>query len=198
MGSCDVVGFTRVRPGGRWVLSGSLGSLGCGVGLILSPWVHFCALSVSLSSSVVIGFSLRWDHPGLWGFILVQRGGRWVFPESLGSLVCAQGVVGFIRDHWVHTGSHCGSLGSSWVVGVHSDAPSGSLGSSGVVRYTRVRPGGRRFHPGVVGFTLVTPDCVLAHPVSFDSLGCALGSVGFIRFFGVYTCSPMESLGSFG
>ena len=29
----------------------------------------------------------------------------------------ALGVIGFMRGRWVHSGAHCGSLGSSGVVG---------------------------------------------------------------------------------
>ena len=89
-----VIGFTRICPRVRWVLRvrwfhshtpcpggrwGSLGSLGSVLrvaGFIRGPWVHSYALSWSLSSSVIIRFSLRWDHPG-----------------SLGSLWCNLGVV---------------------------------------------------------------------------------------------------------
>ena len=62
-------------------------------------WVHSGAPCGSLGSSGVIWFAR------------VRPWGRWVHPGSLGSLVCAQGVVGFIRGHWVLS-SLAGSLGS--------------------------------------------------------------------------------------
>ena len=114
------------------------------------------------------------------------------------------GVVGFIRNRWVHSGSHCGSLGSPGIVRftqlraggrwVHP----GSLGSLdlaladvgfalGVVGFMRGRwihldsPWGSLDSTGVVGFSRISPGVRLVHPRSLDSLGFALGVVGFIR-----------------
>ena len=70
--------------------------------------------------------------------------------ESLGSLACALGFVGFILSRWVR-----------------SCEPWRSLGSSEVVRFTRARPVVLRVNPGslgslacalgVVGFTQSRP-----------------------------------------
>ena len=108
-------------------------------------------------------------------------------------------VVGFMRGHWVHSGSPWGSLSSSGVAlrvvrficgrWVHSRSPWVSLCSSRVVRFTqgypgfvwftRVRPCGRSVHP--VWFSQVRPWGRCVHPESLDSLRFALGVVGFIR-----------------
>ena len=77
--SAGVVVFIVVRPGGRRVHTGSLGSLG------LRP-------------------EGRRVHPGslgYWGCALRVGGSiRQVHPGSLGSLGCLLGVVGFIQVHW--------------------------------------------------------------------------------------------------
>ena len=146
--SSGVVGFTRVRAGGRWVHPGSLGSLGFAL--------------VSLGSSGVVGFSLvhaggQWGSLcsrgfalGVVGFILgrwVHSGSRWGPLGLLGSLVSAMGFVGFSRSRLVHSCSLSRSLGSPWgsfIRGrwVHSGCPYGSLGSSGVVAITQFGPRG--------------------------------------------------------
>ena len=70
---------------------------------------------------------------GVVGFIR----GRWVHPESQGSLGLELGVVGFIWCRWVNSGARWGSLGYSVVVRyseVHngrSFVQPGSLGSLG-------------------------------------------------------------------
>ena len=76
MGSSGVVGFTRVRAGGRWIYSGSLCSLGFAlwvVGFALGVvrfmrglWIHLISLWGSLGSSGVVRFTR------------VRPGGRWV------------------------------------------------------------------------------------------------------------------------
>ena len=88
----------------------------------------------------------------------MRPGGRQVHPGSLGSLMCALGVVGFIRGRWVHWGApwgrriYPGSL-DSMVCAL------GSSGSSAVVRFTGMRPERRRVHPGSLGCrTPMTPD----------------------------------------
>ena len=60
--------------------------------------------------------------------------GRLIHSGSLGSFGFALGVVGFIRDCWVHSGA-------LW----------GSSGSLGVVAYIRVRPGRYWVHSGLLG-----------------------------------------------
>ena len=137
----------------------------------------------------------------------VCSGVRWVHPGRLGSLWCANGVIGFILGRWVHSGAPWVSLGSSrvalgyarggWVhpvsleslgsalgVGgfirnrcVHSDTPWGLLGSSGVVWFTRERPVGRWVHAGSLGSSGVA----FVH---------ALGVVGFIRCCWVHSGAP--------
>ena len=147
MGSCAVVVFTWVRPGGRWIHQGSLGSLGFAFGvvvLIRGCWIHSSSRWGSLGSSGFVGFTRV--RAGVVGFNPVRAGSRWVHPGSLSSLLgvvgCALWVVGFMRGRWDH-----------------SDLPWGSLGSSEVVGFTLV---GRWVHPpslgslslalGVVGF----------------------------------------------
>ena len=68
--------FTRVRAGGCWIHSGSLGSLGFALG--------------ALGSSEIVGFT--------W----VRAGGHWVLPGSFDSLGFTQEVVWFIWGHRVH------------------------------------------------------------------------------------------------
>ena len=73
-------------------------------------------------------------------FIRVRPWCLWVHPELLGSLGFALGVFELIWGRWVHSGSHCGSFGSS-----------------GVVVFTRVRLVCRWVQPeslGSLGFTL--------------------------------------------
>ena len=97
MGSSGVVGFTRVRPGGRRVHPGSLGSLTCAlrfVGFIWRRWLYSCALSSIVCALGVVGFIRgRWIHSGVpWGsigssavvgFTRVRPEGRRVHPGSL-------------------------------------------------------------------------------------------------------------------
>ena len=124
-----------MRPGGRRVNSGSLGSLtvhpgtldSLGCVLLVEPfsrdrWVHWGAPWGSSGSSGV-----AWVTG-------VRNRGRCDNSGWLGSLLCALGVVGFIRVcrfHWV--------------------APRGSSGSSAFVAFIWVRPCGRRFHPWSLG-----------------------------------------------
>ena len=211
LGSCGVIGCTRVRPRGRWVHVMSLGSLGCVLGVVGfipgrcirsgAPWRFFC------SSGVV-------------GFTCVSPRGHWVHPGSLGSFGCALGVVGFVWGHsrapWMSLDSfgvvrftrvrrwfnpeslgsllcaQCvvefvrghwvlSSLGPSGSLGFHSGATWRSLGISGVVGFTCVRSGGRWVHPGSLG-----------------SHGFALWIVGFILGCRVHSHAPSGSLGSSG
>ena len=112
MGSSEVVAFTRVRPWGRWVHPGSLGSIKFALGFtgfIRGRWVHLGSSWVSMGSSVVVGFTG------------VRHGGRWVHWRSpwgsLGALSFALRVVRFMRGHHVHSGSPLRSLSSSGFVG---------------------------------------------------------------------------------
>ena len=138
---------------------------------------------MSLVSSVVIAFSLHWDHPGWLGSFLCDLG---VAGFILCPLVCAQEVVGFIRGHWVHTGVHCGSLGTFGVVRltrVHPGGHEGSLGSLGcalwIVEFI-----------GVVGFTRVRLGCRCVHLWSLGTHECVLGVVGFMRRHWVHSGAP--------
>ena len=121
-GSSWVIGFTQKRTRCRWVYFdapwGLLGSCAV-VGFMRSgtPWG-------SLGSSGVVGFS-RVRSSVVVGFNRVRPGGRWVHPESLGSLRSAMGIVWFIRGPLVH--------------------------SMQFVGFTRLRHGGRWVHPGSLG-----------------------------------------------
>ena len=167
------VDFTGVRPGGSWVHPWLLGSLQCTLVIVRGRWVHYSAPWVWLGSSGVAEFTRVRSLRSSWvvGFTRVRRSCRWIHPCSLGSLFFVLGVIGFIRGLWVHSGSPCGSLGSSVVVGFIRVRPSdswgarwGSLSTSGVVRFIRVRPWGRCVHSG-----------------SLSTLRFALGVVGYIR-----------------
>ena len=107
VGSSRVVRFTLVLPGGRWVFPVSLGSHGCtlwDVGFFLGIWGH---------SYAPWGSPLRsMGSSGVVCFTRLRPGGRWVHPGSLGSLVYAQGVIGFVSGRWVLS-----SLRSSRVIG---------------------------------------------------------------------------------
>ena len=205
LGLSGVVGFTRVRSGGRWVHPGSLGSHGFAlwiVGFILGRRVHSDAPSGSLGSS------------GVFWFTRVRPGGRWFHLGSPCSLWCPQIVFWLIR---CHSGAPLGPLGSFWflallvfaqgVLGFILVSTGGrcvhlrSLGSSGVVWFNRVRPGGRWVHPGSLG-SLVCAQfnrvCVVGrwlHPVSLCSLGCALGIDGVIQSRLVHSGVPRGGVG---
>ena len=86
LGSSGVVKFTLVHPGGRWVHSGSLGSLRFTLGVVAFTQVrHSGSLWRSLGSSSAVEFTR------------VRPGGHWVHPGSLGSFGFSLGVIGFIR-----------------------------------------------------------------------------------------------------
>ena len=105
--SSGVTGFSSARPGGLFVLLGSLSSLTYALGvvvLIRCRWVHSRSPCMSLRSS--------WDV----GFAHVRRRDRCVHPGSFGSFGCALGIDGFIRCSCVNLRSPWGSLGSSRVV----------------------------------------------------------------------------------
>ena len=121
LGSSRFVEFTRVRPKGHWVHPGR--------------WVHSVApwRSLGSSGSPLGSLGSLGCRQDVVGFIMVLPRGHWVFPGSLGSLVCVMGAVGFIRCHWVHSGASSGSLG---YLGL-------DMGSSKVVEFTRIRPGSR-------------------------------------------------------
>ena len=93
LGSSEVVVFTRVCHGGRWVNTGYLGSVPRALGV----------------------FRVRLVHSGApWVRLVHAR--RWVHPRSLGSLGCAMGFVGFMRGRWVHASAPCWALSSCGVV----------------------------------------------------------------------------------
>ena len=186
-GSSGVAVLIGVRPGGRRVRPGSLGSLRCTLEVVRCRWVNWGA------------------HWGSWGPSNVARtielrpGGRrvslglleywcspWGSSGSLGSLGCAMGVLGYVLDRRVH-----------------SVAPWESSGSSGISWLIGVRPRGRRCALAVVGFTAVAgcigvrpeglwfircrcvvwgaPSGLLGSLGSQDSLECAVGMVGFVQ-----------------
>ena len=98
------VGFTRVRPGVRWVHPGSLRSLRCAlgvVGFIRGRLVHSRAHTDGVVFMRVVGSS------DVVGFTLVHHGGHSVHPESLVSRGCAFQFDGFIMRGWVHSGTRC-------------------------------------------------------------------------------------------
>ena len=100
LGLSGVFGFTQIRPGGHWVHTGSLGSLGFALGadgFIRSRWVHWRSPWGSLDS---LAFAL-----GVVGCTQIRPECCWVHAASSGSLGFALGVVGFIRDRWVPSGS---------------------------------------------------------------------------------------------
>ena len=105
-------------------------------GFILCRWISSRVPWELFYLFGVVGFTrtyVPWGSIGSFrdvGFAHAHHACRWVYPVSLGSLACTLGVVGYIRDRWVH-----------------SRALWGSLGSSGVVEFTRVRPGCRWVHP---------------------------------------------------
>ena len=165
--SLGVVGFIRVRTGGRWIHLGALVSFGCAlvvVGFIGGDLVHSGA-----SWSLCIFTRGRWVRPcvpmaslgSFWvvWFVGVRPGGRWVHSGSLSSFMCALVVVGlilgslgsfgcalcvvwFIRDRWVHSCAFWVS-GSCGVVGRCALVVASSFR---VVWFIRVRPGDRRVH----------------------------------------------------
>ena len=142
-GSAGDTGFIRVRPVGRRVLPGSLRSLGCALGVFGFIQGHWVPPWVSSGSSGVAGFIVV--HSGrrlgvpcgtlgsskVAGFTGVHPGCRRVHPGLLGSLGCPLGIVGFIRDRWVHWVAHLWLLSLSGVakfIGGHRVHPGSSLG----------------------------------------------------------------------
>ena len=102
LGSFGVVEFIRVHPGGRWVHSGSLGSFGCSLVVVVFILGRRDRL-VSLGSFCVVGFV--WGSFRVVGFVRVHPGGRWVHSGSFGSFKFALGVGGFVRKRWVPSGA---------------------------------------------------------------------------------------------
>ena len=94
-----VVGFVPVQPEGRWVYSGSLGLFKFALG---SFWVAGL-IRVHLRDAT---FGVHWVHLGahwesLWscevvGFVWVRTLGVWVHLVSLGSFWCALELI------WIH------------------------------------------------------------------------------------------------
>ena len=107
LGSSWVIGLTRVRPRGRWVLPGSLNSLEFALGV---AWFIRC-LWVALGfdgfiRSLWVHWRSPWGSLGSQGFALWVVGFnrcRWLHSGSFGSLGCAPVVVGFIRGIWFHS-----------------------------------------------------------------------------------------------
>ena len=142
--SFGVVELNRVRPEGRWVRRSGAPGIWDRSG---APWGSLCSFWVV-------------------GFVRMQRGGRWVHLEKLGSFGCNLRVAGFIRVRWVHScspwesvasfgvGSFGYALGVVEFIGVrwvHLLTHWLSLGSFGVVGFVRVRPGGRYVHSRLLG-----------------------------------------------
>ena len=100
MGSSWVVTFTRVRPGGRWVLPGSLDSLARAVRVfrfIRGRWLHCRAPWWSIGPDGDVGCT--WAR------------GHLVYPCSLVSLARALGVFLFSQVRSVHSRR----IGVRWV-----------------------------------------------------------------------------------
>ena len=88
-GSFGVVGFTRMRPGGRRDHSVSFGSLWCALVVVVfiqGGWVHAHASFRSSGSF------------GVFGFTGIRPVSRRVHSGSFSSLGCALGTLGFIWD----------------------------------------------------------------------------------------------------
>ena len=132
-----------------------------------------------------------------------------------GSFGCALGVAGFILIDLVHSGVHCGPLGSLRFVRFIRVCHSGSFASLGcALGVIRVCPGGRWVHSvlfvlviwfdlvrlihsgaplgplGSIAFILESLGGCLVHSASFVSFGCALGIAGFIQVRAVHSGAP--------
>ena len=149
LGSSRVVGFTQFRPVFRWVHPGSLGSSG-DVGFtrvhtgcrafIRGRWVHSGAPWGLMDSSRVVKFTR------------VRPGGHCVYVGSLGSLVFALGVVGFIwiigltrvplSGCWVHPQSLSSRWGIStcWLARWCQSSLEFALDVVRFIRRTRINP----------------------------------------------------------
>ena len=179
LGSFRFVWFVRVRPGGRWVLSGLTCSYGCALKVagfmgLLSP----VAARVSMGSFVFVWFiRFRLVHPGApWD--------RCFFPGASGSSTCALGVDWLVRVRLPRTGARLGllvSFGFVWFVQVRPggrlvrvfcmDAPLVSLGSFVWIRFVRLYPGCCWIRSGssrLAGFGRV---CLVRSSVPLWSLG---------------------------
>ena len=151
------LGFILVRPGGRWVHSGSLESFGCAVGVvgfILGRWVHSGATWALFAS---FGCNL-----GVSGFIRF----RWVHSSSPLGSVASFGFAGFIR---VRLGCHfCSLVSFGYALVVALGVFQGPIGSFVYTRRVVVFVGGRWVQPGGR----------LANTGSLDSFGCVWGLLG--------------------
>ena len=108
-----------------------------------------------------------WGSFGSFGVVGFTHEGRRVYSGSLGSLVCALRVDGFIWGRWVHSGSR-------WV---HAGAP------LKVVGFTRVRTGCGGVYSGSLGsLTFIRGRSVHS--------GNLLGSSGLFRVFGFIRVRP--------
>ena len=174
MGSSVVVEFARVRAAGRWVHPGSLRSFGFALGVVGSLWGSLRSSAVVWFTWVrPVGHWVHPASLGLLGFapcvvefigfalgVTARTAGRSADPGSLGSVAFALGVVGFIQSARF-TRVRLGS-GRVQPDSFHTGSRCGSFGSSGVVGFSRVRPWGRWVHPrsldslgfamGVTGF----------------------------------------------
>ena len=101
LGTSGVTGFMGVRPWGRLVHQGLLGSLGCVLKVVVfiwcAPWVNGFIRVRYVYWGAPLGLS---GLSGIAGFIGVCTGGRRFHQGSLRSLGYALGVVGFILGHW--------------------------------------------------------------------------------------------------
>ena len=152
-----------------------LGSLGCALGFVgcgRGRWVDWGASLKSSGALEVVGLigvrpGVSSGALGFVGFIAVRTGVSQVRSRSLGSLGCAEGVVGCARGHRVNWSAlwgrrvrsgWLGSLGCAMVVvgfirgvWVYTAAPWWSSGSFGVFGFIGVHPGSRPVHSGSLG-----------------------------------------------
>ena len=217
LGSFGIVGFTRVRPGGRCVHVGSFGPLVRAlvvVGSIRGRLVSLARALGSLGAFVVVGFTRArpeglWVHAGSFGLLacaLVHAGSlgssgvtfacpgvRRVHRGSLGSLARALWVVGFTGacpgGCCVHPGSFAYAMGVVWVIRGCWVHTRFPWGSLGLLARYLV----------VVLFPCVCHGGRLVHPVWLGSLSRVLGFVGVVgctRARPVGLCVRPGSLGS--
>ena len=131
-----------MRPGGRWVRSGSSSSSGCALGV--AGYVQLRRLRqgerwFSLTSFWFVLFVRL--LPGVVGFVRVCLGAAYPLQGAFGF----DWFAGLIWDRLVRPGAPFGFV---QVCLDRTDAPCGSLGSFGFVR---VRLGGRWVHFGSSG-----------------------------------------------
>ena len=168
LGSFGVAGFIGVRPVYRWIRSGSLGSMGCAlgvVGFVRGLWFHWEAHrgSSGFVRGLLVHLLAHWGSVvsfGVAGLIGLRPVCCRVPSASLGSLVCTVDDVGLFGVRGLRLG---GRGGAPWgrqdrfgrlgllrcaleVVGlscgrwVHWGAPLGTSDSLGVSGYIGVGP----------------------------------------------------------